>query len=136
MACDKFELPTQDGVRKACEYFDSDDENKLIEPALTNLFARYPNNTNESEVLLKVLTLNDLYSTRIPTHAPRPSECVRCGKVHSETKRGPSAEGMLAPDRQHSQHYSVPRKENSQPLFVRHQVRKLAPTGDLPDVGR
>jgi len=70
MSCAEFELPTQEGVRKACEHFDGDDENKLIEPALTDLFARYPNNTSEAEVLLKVLTLNDLYATRIPTRAP------------------------------------------------------------------
>jgi len=70
MSCDDFELPTQDGVRKACELFDDDEDNKIIEAALTDLFARYPNNTSEAEVLLKVLTLNDLYSTRIPMRAP------------------------------------------------------------------
>ena len=70
MNCRDFELPSQEGVRKACEQFDDDDENKIIELALTDLFARYPNNTCAAQVLLKVVTLNDLYSTQIPTRAP------------------------------------------------------------------
>jgi hypothetical protein len=70
MSCDKFELPTQNGVREACEHFDEDDETKLVEPALTDLFAKYPSNTCEAQVLLKVVTLNLLYSTQIPIRAP------------------------------------------------------------------
>jgi hypothetical protein len=69
MNSSKFELPTADGVAKACDEFDSDRATKLIEPALTALFGSYPDNTNPAEVLLKVVTLNILYSTRIPTSA-------------------------------------------------------------------
>jgi hypothetical protein len=81
MACENFELPTKDAVRIACERFDDDDETKIIEPALTDLFAKYPDNTCEAQVLLKVLTLNDLYGTQIPTRAPdRPNvfDLARC----------------------------------------------------------
>jgi len=35
------------------------------DPALFKLFAQYPENTNPSQVLLKVVTLNSLYSTLI-----------------------------------------------------------------------
>jgi hypothetical protein len=70
MVCDNIKLPTQDAVKEACEYFDADDETKIIEPALTDLFAKYPNNTCEAQVFLKVVTLNNLYATRIPTRAP------------------------------------------------------------------
>jgi len=81
MGSDHFELPTQDSVRKACEHFDTDEETKLIEPALTDLFAKYPSNTSESQVLLKVVTLNDLYATRIPIHArnvPNVFDLAKC----------------------------------------------------------
>lgn len=80
MNCKKFELPTLDRVAKACKQFNS--ENKITEAALTDLFSKYPNNTNEAQVLLKVMTLNDLYSTRLPVHASdRPNvfdvaECI------------------------------------------------------------
>ena len=70
MNCYACELPTREGVIKACKQFADDDENKAIEPALTDLFAKYPHNTSEAQVLLKVVTLNVLYSTQIPTRAP------------------------------------------------------------------
>lgn len=70
MSCHDFELPTQEGVRKACNQFDDDDETKISELALTDLFGRYPDNTSEAQVLLKVVTLNLLYSTRIHTRSP------------------------------------------------------------------
>lgn len=68
MNCDNFELPSLKGVAKACKQFDSDD--KIVEDALTDLFTKYPSNTCEAQVLLKVVTLNDLYATQIPTRAP------------------------------------------------------------------
>lgn len=72
MNCDAFELPTKNGVAKACERFDS--QNKITEEALTDLFAKYQSNANEAQVLLKVVTLNDLYSTRLPLNdADRPN---------------------------------------------------------------
>jgi hypothetical protein len=50
-------------VREACEQFDR--ENETSEKALAELFAAYPGNDNASHVLLKVVALNSLYSTRI-----------------------------------------------------------------------
>ena len=70
MSCHDFELPTQEGVRKACNQFNDDDEAKISEPALSDLFNRYPDNTDEAQVLLKVVTLNLFYSTQIPTRSP------------------------------------------------------------------
>lgn len=90
MKCHDFELPTQEGVRKACEQFD--DENKIVESALTDLFTTYPNSTSEAQVLLKVVALNNLYSTQIPTHAPdRPNvfdiaECIPKLKIDQAFK--------------------------------------------------
>jgi hypothetical protein len=56
-------LPSADEVRKACARFNTDmDEPDL---ALFKLFTQYPENTHLSHVLLKVVTLNSLYSTRI-----------------------------------------------------------------------
>ncbi|MGO8789273.1 MAG: hypothetical protein ACLQVL_18060 [Terriglobia bacterium] len=69
MNSSKFESPTAISVAKACDEFDSDSPWNLIDLALTALFGRYPGNTNPAEVLLKVVTLNNLYSLRIPTFA-------------------------------------------------------------------
>jgi hypothetical protein len=79
---DNFELPNANSLAKACKQFDGDNETKIAEGALADLFAKYPNNTNEAHVLLKVVALNDLYSTQIPLRAPdRPNvfdiaECI------------------------------------------------------------
>ncbi len=70
MCCDNFELPKEETVKKACEQFDGDSETKIAEAALADLFKTYPRNTNEAHVLLKVVALNDLYSTRIPLRSP------------------------------------------------------------------
>jgi hypothetical protein len=81
MNCPDFELPTPDSVRIACEQFDNDEETKISEPALNDLFARYPTNASESQVLLKVVSLNVFYSTRLPSRAPdRPTvfDIARC----------------------------------------------------------
>lgn len=69
MNCDKFELPNANRVAKAREEFEADSETKIVEAALADLFAKYPNNANETHVLLKVVALNDLYSTQIPLRA-------------------------------------------------------------------
>ena len=50
-------------VREACEKFDRD--NEISEKALAEQFAAYPTNEDASHVLLKVVALNSLYSTRI-----------------------------------------------------------------------
>jgi hypothetical protein len=50
-------------VKAECAAFD--EENQLAEHALDQLRTHFPLNTDKSHVLLKVLTLNKLYSTRI-----------------------------------------------------------------------
>jgi hypothetical protein len=50
-------------VRDACDRFDR--ENEVTEKALSDLFDAYPANCDPSRVLLKVVALNSLYSTRI-----------------------------------------------------------------------
>jgi hypothetical protein len=56
-------LPTEARVREACERFDK--ENAVTERALGALFGQYRTNDNDAHVLLKVVTLNRLYSTGI-----------------------------------------------------------------------
>ena len=56
-------VPNANLVDAACEQFDR--ENGVVENALGDLFALYPANDNSSHVLLKVVALNSLYSTRI-----------------------------------------------------------------------
>jgi hypothetical protein len=53
-----FELVTKEGR-------DFDEENRLIEESLALLWAQFPHNTDTSQVLLKVLVLNKLYSTQV-----------------------------------------------------------------------
>jgi len=69
MSCDKFRLPSADTIAEAGRQFDGD--YKVIEDALTDLFAKYPTNTNEAQVLLKVLTLNELYGAQLPLWDPK-----------------------------------------------------------------
>ncbi|HLY40232.1 MAG TPA: hypothetical protein VKR52_03420 [Terracidiphilus sp.] len=56
-------VPTPDLVSDACKKFD--EANDVVEQALTDLFNRYPRNDKQSNVLLKVVALNRLYSTNI-----------------------------------------------------------------------
>jgi hypothetical protein len=65
------EKPTIDAVREAGKRFDEEKENRIIEDALGELFKQYLKNTNPAHVLLKVLALNDLYSTQIPLYSKR-----------------------------------------------------------------
>jgi hypothetical protein len=53
--------PDEHHVREACNQFD--EENATTERALHELFGQYPTNDNEAHVLLKVTTLDSLYST-------------------------------------------------------------------------
>ena len=55
--------PTVEIVKAECDAFD--DENKLTEESLRQLRAQFPKNTDVPHVLLKVLVLNKLYSTRV-----------------------------------------------------------------------
>jgi hypothetical protein len=81
MPVETFKLPTRGAIAEASEQFGRDIETKIVEAALTELLTRCPGNTDEAQVLLKVVTLNDLYSTQIPTRAPkRPNvfDVARC----------------------------------------------------------
>lgn len=57
--------PTKESVREECENFDTDPSTQLTEEALRQLLKCVPNNTIVSDVLLKVVPLNKLYSTNI-----------------------------------------------------------------------
>jgi len=59
--------PTAEGVRNACEQFAGDINGP--DPALFELFERTPKNTDYKHVLLKVVTLNALYSTLIRVYS-------------------------------------------------------------------
>ena len=63
------EKPTTQAVTDAGKRFD--EENRIIEDALGELFRQFPKNTNPAHVLLKVLALSDLYSTQIPLYSER-----------------------------------------------------------------
>jgi hypothetical protein len=56
-------IPTVDLVKEEGREFDGD--NQLCEEALRSLWAQFPRNIEASHVLLKVLVLNRLYSTRV-----------------------------------------------------------------------
>ncbi|SRR6266568_1031388 len=63
----KINFPNAAMVDLACKKFDEDC--RIVEETLTDLFARFPANTDIHQVLLKVVTLNALYSTQIPTYS-------------------------------------------------------------------
>lgn len=54
-------LPNEELVRAACKEY----EGEIADLALSELFTQYPGNKSYSHVLLKVVTLNRLYSTSI-----------------------------------------------------------------------
>ncbi len=55
--------PNVDRVKLACAKFNG--QNEVVEKALAELFALFPTNDDPAHVLLKVVTLNRLYSTQI-----------------------------------------------------------------------
>lgn len=55
--------PTVGLVLEKAEEFDR--QNKVIEDAITELVAQFPENTHLAHVLLKVVAINSLYSTQI-----------------------------------------------------------------------
>jgi len=57
--------PTADAIRAAVARYVADPRNALADRTLTFLFRTYPQNTDKTRVLLKVATLNALYSTQI-----------------------------------------------------------------------
>ena len=60
---DQVLTPSPALVNEACERFDR--ENQVVETALADLFTQHPTNLDPSQVLLKIVALNTLYSTRI-----------------------------------------------------------------------
>ncbi len=56
-------IPTPELVELACKKFDLD--NKVDERALTELFRRFPSNTDAAQVLLKVVAVNSIYATNL-----------------------------------------------------------------------
>ena len=134
MNCANFELPDVNRVAKACAEFIADSETKIVEAALTDLFAQYPSNTNEAHVLLKVVALNELYSTQIPLRAfdrPNVFDIARCiPKLNLDQA---FSERSLKIVNEIST--TVSGEENHQPFLLRDKVRKLAQAGCVPDVG-
>ena len=61
--CENLPPPTLKCVRSARDKFD--EENQIVERALEEIFKKYPKNSDPSHVLIKVATLNSLYSTHI-----------------------------------------------------------------------
>jgi len=57
--------PDVDLVQEECDAFDEEPSTKLGEEALAKLLAAFPHNTEVSQVLLKVIVLDQRYSTRI-----------------------------------------------------------------------
>ena len=64
-------MPTVENVLRACAFFGNDKNNP--DPSLIELFTRYPKNTDFVHVLLKVVTLNTLYSTMIRVYSDHPT---------------------------------------------------------------
>jgi hypothetical protein len=58
--------PCAEDIRHAGAEFD--EQNKYCEGSLTELFTKFPGNTDHAHVYLKALTLNALYSTQIPLY--------------------------------------------------------------------
>lgn len=74
--------PTADLVFAACKKFD--EQNGVLEQALTELFGRFPRHDSNPHVLLKVAALNALYSTRILALEDVARHIFECGKdLHS-----------------------------------------------------
>jgi hypothetical protein len=84
--------PSRDHVKAACEEFDRAEG--LIEAALAELFTAYPQNTAEPCVLLKVVALNSLYSTRIPLYSSTTSDVM--DMVRHIYQRGDAIDAALA----------------------------------------
>jgi hypothetical protein len=66
-----FTMPSADGVRKALTFFGNDKNDP--DAALFEIFTKYPKNDNLVHVLLKVVTLNTLYSLMIRVYSDHPT---------------------------------------------------------------
>lgn len=86
MTNEKLTLPSPESVEVAWEKFNSG----MIQPdpTLFKLFEQYPMNTDPSEVLLKVVALNSLYSTLIRVNTSYlPTDKKYAPTVYDVTKR-------------------------------------------------
>lgn len=63
--------PNAKDIENACAYFGADKNEP--DPALIELFGKYPTNDKLVDVLLKVVTLNTLYSTMIRVYSDHPT---------------------------------------------------------------
>ncbi len=89
--------PTAKRVLAACEKFDR--EELVIEQALKELFSHYPGNSDLSHVLLKVVTLNTLYSTQIFAHSEKlPNVVDVASHIYKNSKRIESALAVGSPE--------------------------------------
>jgi hypothetical protein len=64
-------MPTVENVSKACAFFGAD--KNCPDRALIELFTKYPKNDDFDHVLLKVVTLNTLYSLMIRAYGDHPT---------------------------------------------------------------
>jgi hypothetical protein len=69
--------------------------------AMTELFGAYPSNTNEAQVLLKVVVLNRLYSTSIYDVRSVAGSITACGEKldHALARGGPEAVELIVHQR-------------------------------------
>ncbi|MEO8100614.1 MAG: hypothetical protein ABI811_23145 [Acidobacteriota bacterium] len=89
--------PNKENVRAACERFDQ--EFGEVEQALQELFARYPANHDLSHVLLKVVAVNSLYSTRIPVYSEKIPNVVDVSKhIHQNALKIDAALASGSPE--------------------------------------
>ena len=59
------DFPSAELAQEYIDKFDSNKELVMVEEVLSELFGKYPNNKELRDILIKVSTLNSLYSTQI-----------------------------------------------------------------------
>lgn len=59
------QIPTNDLLDKYIDEFNNDERYYPADQAIINLFEAFPNNKKLEDILLKVIAINDLYSTNI-----------------------------------------------------------------------
>jgi hypothetical protein len=91
--------PTEELVRAACDEFDQDPDNLIIERSLAELFTRYPANSDHAQVFLKVVTLNTLYSTWMPLYSStRPDLRDMAQHIHENAEQIDAALAAGSPE--------------------------------------
>ncbi|MCQ2188914.1 MAG: hypothetical protein MJZ00_03210 [Paludibacteraceae bacterium] len=81
-------LPTMTEISKYLTHWTTLGNYVAQESALKMLYSAYPNNTNLDEVLVKVATLNDFYSTNIYSVYPVAVKIVGIPNIDSRLKSG------------------------------------------------